>query len=126
MSTSPAVNPNTTPVVPDRLGTFNVCNAFTAGAPSKRCDGFPAAAPQKFARWKASMYWVVPMLIPPEVNGMDAKMGDATVFCTTVFPSDSTVEGSKVAPFEITILTGMITVGMVAELPSVGATPTML
>jgi len=66
----------------------------------------------------------VPILTPPDVNGIEAKIGDATVLLMTVFPFDSTCDGSKVDPFEITIFTGMMTIGIVAELLGKGGTPT--
>src|ERR1700741_553452 len=126
MSTNPAVNPNTTPGVPDFLGTFSVCSGKTVGPPSSKCEGLPAV-PQKLARWKASMYWVAPILAPPDVKRTDEeKMGDATVFCVIVFPLDSFVEGSKVVPSESTILIGIRNVLIVAELLGNGGTPTML
>src|SRR5690242_8373467 len=73
------------------------------------------------------MYCVVPMSTPSDVKSTDdVKIGEVTVFCVTVFPFESTCAGSKLAPFEITIFTGMMTVGIVAEPLGNGGTPTML
>jgi hypothetical protein len=67
------------------------------------------------------------MSAPPDVKSTDeAKIGDATVFPVTVFPFDSTREGSKVAPLERTILIGMTMAVTVALLLGNGGTPTML
>src|SRR5579862_5227624 len=119
------------PTLPDPKGllitwpcdreTVIVCSAAMVGVPSNTWyPVFVLTPDQKFPRWNASSYWVLPRSVPPWLKSMPAlNSGEASVFCVTVLPFDTVCEfGSKVMfPFLLpyTILIGTTTTGIVVE-----------
>src|SRR5579859_888726 len=130
MSAVPTLMPNSVAIFPSAAGTVRDSIGRTFGVPSSKWyPGAPETVPQKFPRWKASMYCVTPRSVPPEVKSIVLKIGDTSVFCATVRPLDNLVAGlNTVVPVDVTYdsLTGIRNTGIVVDEPVEGSVPTML
>src|SRR5262249_8296882 len=83
---------------------------------------------QKFARWNASMYCVVPTLVPPGLKVMFLKIGEFMVRATGVCVSPQAfATGDRTVPLANLSRIGTITTGIlvVAE-PAAGFVPTIV
>src|ERR1700694_1004269 len=84
---------------------------------------------QKFARWKASLYWVLPTLTPFEGNCAGSTNGDCWSCARGTWPASQVLSGlvgSKVWPLMVTITGIICMVVVVVPLLVNGLSPTIM
>src|SRR5581483_4718359 len=85
---------------------------------------------QRFARWYASGYWVLPINVPWSIHVLVVKTGD-WVMRATIETESPQAEfcGESVTPYEVKVnVTGMISTGtvVVPESGILGSVPTIV